>query len=329
MRQPESGGTRGSAEFRYGEATTGATANVEGIVPPAVSVTWKGENPSMHRRDWWKFSAIGLIVPAFGGCRDSNPPAAFYRNLGSEDVLLLPVASVTHDVTLARGTADWVPFRELTEDATGSTSEDAKPSGETNTETEKEIRDLLEEYNELVAERDIEELQIYHIEAHQETVKSWYEMQFALLDKLAEVQTALAGALPDSHARIDKAFAPLKKASAGLLVETLTVENENLVIGKLAAGGVAPMCRFVILEDEWFIDLPNLSETFAQLKPNLDGQMSKIDRLKLDLESGSKAAEQVLEQLETLAKASSTASDKASSTTDTDNGDAPSDAEPD
>ncbi len=69
----------------------------------------------MHRRDWWKFSAIGLIVAAFGGCRDSNPPPAFYRNLGSDDVLLLPVASVTHDVSLVKGSADWVPFRELGE----------------------------------------------------------------------------------------------------------------------------------------------------------------------------------------------------------------------
>ena len=83
----------------------------------------------MHRRDWWKASAIGLIVPALGGCRDSDPPPSFYRNLGSEDIPLLPVASVIHDVTLARGSADWVPFRELTEDASGSPSEDAKPSG--------------------------------------------------------------------------------------------------------------------------------------------------------------------------------------------------------
>ena len=273
----------------------------------------------MYRRAWWTVIAVGLFVLAVVGCRDSDPPPTFYRNLGTQDVPLLPAASVIHDVSLAKGSADWVPFRELGEDEAGTPSKDEAPSGSSITETETEIRDLLKEYNELVADRDIDELMVYHIESHQETVKSWYEVQFSLLDKLVEVQTALTSALPDSQARIEQAMAPLNTASAGLSVETLTVENGSLVIGKLAGGGVAPMCRFVVLEDEWFIDLPNLPQTFAQLKPVLDGRMSMIDSLKLALESGSVAAEQVLEQLETQAK--------ASSTTDTGDGNAASDAE--
>ena len=258
-----------------------------------------------------------MLEFAVVGCRDSDPPPTFYRNLGTEDIPLLPAASVIHDVSLMKGSADWVPFREVTEDEAGTPSEDGAPSDSSTSETETEIRDLLREYNELVADRDIDELMVYHIESHQETVKSWYEVQFSLLDKLVEVQTALTSALPDSQARIEQAMSPLNSASAGLSVETLTVENGSLVIGKLAGGGVTPMCRFVVLEDEWFIDLPNLPQTFAQLKPVLDGRMSMIDSLKLALESGSVAAEQVLEQLETQAK--------ASSTTDTGDGNAASD----
>lgn len=272
----------------------------------------------MYRRAWWTVSAVGLLVLAVAGCRDSDPPPTFYRNLGTEDIPLLPAASVIHDVTLAKGSADWVPFRKLGEAEAGTPSEDGAPSGRSNTETETEIRDLLKEYNELVADRDIDELMVYHIDSHQETVKTWYEVQFALMDKLAEVQAALTSAQPDSQARIDQAFAPLKAASAGLSVDTLTVESEELVVGKLAAGGVVPMCRFVLVEDEWYIDLPNLPETFAQLKPVLDGMMSMIDALSQGLESGSVGAEQVLTQLE--ANSASLASDKTPATADNDSG---------
>ncbi len=272
----------------------------------------------MHRRDWWKFSAIGLIVAALGGCRDSTPPAAFYRNLGTDDVLLLPVASVTHDVSLVKGSADWVPFRELGEAEVATASEDGRPSGSSSAEIETEIRELLKEYNELVVERDIDELMAYHIDSHQATVKSWYDLQFSLIDKLAEGQAALTRALPDSQARIEQAFAPLKAALAGLSVDTLTVESEELVVGKLAEDGMAPLCRFVIVEDEWFIDLPNFPETFAQLGPVVDGQMSMIDVLIQGIKSGLVPAEQVLTQLEAIS--ASPASDKTSETADNDGG---------
>jgi len=280
----------------------------------------------MYRRAWWTGKAVGLLVLAVVGCRDSDPPPTLYRNLGTQDVPLLPAASVIHDVSLAKGSADWVPFRKMGKDEAGTPSEAGAPSGGSNAETETEIRELLKEYNELVVQRDIDELMVYHIDSHQETVKSWYEVQFALLDKVAEVQTALTSALPDSQARIEGAFAPFKTASAGLSVDSLTVESEELVVGKLAGGGVAPMCRFVIVDDEWFIDLPNFPETFAQRKAVLDEMMSMIDALKQGLESGTIAAEKVLTQLE--ASSASPASDKTSATDDNDGGEGSPDRAP-
>ena len=79
-----------------------------------------------------------------------------------------------------------------------------------------------------MADRDIDELMVYHIESHQETVKSWYEVQYSSDGQVgAEIQTALTSALPDSQARIEQAFAPLKAAFSGLSVDTLTVESED------------------------------------------------------------------------------------------------------
>ena len=272
----------------------------------------------MNRRAWWTVNAVGLLVLAVVGCRDRDPPPTFYRNLGTQDDPLLPAASVIHDVSLAKGSADWVPFRKLGEAKAATPSEDRGPSGSSNAETEAEIRELLKEYNELVAERDIDELMVYHIDSHQETVKSWYEFRFALMDKLAEGQTALTSALPELQARIEQAFAPIKAIFAGLSVDTLTVESEELVVGKLAGGGMAPMCRFVIVEDEWFIDLPNFPETFAQRKPDIVRTMSIIDTMKQGIESGSMPAEQVLTQLEALSAALAT--DRTPATDDHDGG---------
>ncbi|MCH8147942.1 MAG: hypothetical protein IH987_08100 [Planctomycetes bacterium] len=254
----------------------------------------------MHRRAWKMFSAVGLAVLAVVGCRDKDPTPSFYRNLGTQDVPLLPTASVIHDVSLLKGTADWVPFRDLAQAEAGTPSEDATSSGDSNAETEAEIRDLLKDYNELVADRDIDELIVYHIESHQDTAKLWYEVQFSLMDKVGEIQTALTSALPDSQARIEQAFAPVVAAVTGLSVDTLTVESDELVVGKLAEGGVAAMCRFVIVDDEWFIDLPDFPETFAQLKSEVDGSMAMIDAVKAGLASGTMLADQVLAQLEAV-----------------------------
>ena len=172
----------------------------------------------MHRRDWKMFRAVGFAALAVVGCRDTDPTPSFYRNLGTQDVPLLPGASVIHDVSLVKGTADWVPFRELGQGGAASPAEDAAPSGDSNAETEAEIRDLLKDYNELVADRDIDELIVYHIESHQDTAKSWYEVQFSLMDKVGEIQTALTSALPDSQARIEQAFAPVVAGVTGLCV---------------------------------------------------------------------------------------------------------------
>lgn len=285
----------------------------------------------MHRRAWKMFSAVGFAVLAVVGCRDNEPPPSFYRNLGTEDVPLLPAASVIHDVSLLKGTADWVPFRDLAEAEAGTPSEDvaaaeASPSGDSNAETEAEIRDLLKDYNELVADRDIDELIIYHIESHQDTAKQWYEVQFSLMDKVGEIQTALTSALPDSKARIEQAFAPVVASVTGLSVDTLTVESDELVVGKLAEGGVAAMCRFVIVDDEWFIDLPNLPETYAELKSEIDGSMAMIEAVKAGLSSGTMLADQVLAQLEAVF--ASQAPDAEAATTDDDGGEDSPDGSP-
>lgn len=253
-----------------------------------------------------KLTAYALVLLLLTGCPEKQTPTETFYNLGTSDDPLMPVGSTMQDPRLAKGSADWVPIRELAQDGNEDEDSAADGAGQTSTgetaEIEEEIRGLLKNYNDLVADRDIDEIVAYHVESQQEAAKAWYETQFAMLDKLAGIESALNAALPDEADRIAAAFAPLKRTSGGLDVGKLTVESKNLVIGELAHGA-SPMCKFMLIDDEWFIEIPNLPETFAAIKPVLDTQQTLIDNLKQGLESGQIAADQILTQLEAQVKA--------------------------
>jgi len=253
-----------------------------------------------------KLSVFGIVLALLPGCPEKKEAGEAPIDLGTADGPLMPMAGAMLDPLLANGSADWVPFREL-EDADAESGDEADKSanevgGADTKEIEQEIRNLVKDYNDLVAERDIEEILVYHIDAQQDTVKSMYEAQFDLLDKLGEVEAALAEALPDQKERITNAFSPIRSASGGLTVTKLTVDSDSLVIGELK-DSVTPICKFVLEDGDWFIDVPNLPTVFSQIKPGLDMVATMLGTVPQGLQSGQIQAETILAQLETQMKA--------------------------
>jgi hypothetical protein len=256
------------------------------------------------RRQWWFGLVLPLVSVIASGCREGHPPPAHNRNLGDDTVLLLPVRSSRVDPDLKGGTAEWYDFPEFgaEREATGD-----EPTGEGSGEIEAEIRELISEYNEVVAERTLDELLEYHVDEQQDAITALYEAKFATMDKVAEVKAAFEERLPDAEDRVADEFAELEHAAGvNLVVESLTVVNDDEITGNLAAGSTTPTCRFVVIDEDWYIEFPRLPD-FAQLKPLLDGVTTAGDEWLQALQSGDRPAEEVLDEVGEFVRTMTTA----------------------
>ena len=274
-----------------------------------------------RRLAWWGL-ALFLVSMMGSGCRDGDPPSAHNRNLGDADSLLLPVRSARVDPDLKDGTAEWYEFPEFNAEQEAAGDEPADGGG---SEIETEIRELISEYNELVAERTLDDILEYHIEEQHETIAALYEVKFTTLDKLAEVKAAFEEKLPEAGERVADRFAPLEVAAdVELVVDSLTTAGDSEVTGNLPAGSTTSTCRFVVVEEDWYIEFPQLPE-FAQVKPSLDNITAACDGWLQSLQSGERAAEEVLAEVEAFVRALPPGPDAADEAAGTDKAGTPAD----
>ncbi len=251
-------------------------------------------------RGQWIWLILGLVAAGNISCRDSDPPRPHYRDVGTEGTVLLPVPPPKYVITDPdAGTADWHPFRDPSEEPV----EGEESGGEASTEeVEVEIRELITDYNAIAADKDIEELLGYHLEEQQEALEPVLEAGFALLEKLHELASALEAKLPDRADRIAELLARLGDPGGDVLsVESLTVDDDTTVTAKLSGRVVGSSCRFVLIEDEWFIEMPDTVD-YAMMKTVLEAARAGCDGWLAGLSSGEASAEEVLAQIETMEK---------------------------
>lgn len=249
-------------------------------------------------------------------CRDTDPPPSHYRDLGDGGgTILLPTASVRLDANLKDGQATWRSFREpgsqepgQVETASSDRGDDSEDSGEGGMGDEgdtvaAEIRELLVEFNEIAVDGTTADLLEFFVEDQQDAVTEWLEAEAVIVTKLGALRAALAEKLPDEADRIAAAFAPMEAITGrDLVVETLKVVSETEVVGQLPPGSPLPTCRFIIVDDEWYMEFPGLTD-FASVKPILDASLLGFDTLVKALAGGMLPADQVLAQFEALTKA--------------------------
>lgn len=248
--------------------------------------------------------AIGTV-----GCRDTEPPPAFNRDLGSDGVLLLPTASVWHEPEIARGKADWYPFRDPSAQRAAGLSPRGSVQGETpgsparkGGRIESELREMIDEYNDFVAEATVDELLDYYVEEQHATLKPLFESVKQLAEIYAMIRKELEAKLPDAKGRIDASLGFLEAdADNRLPVESITVVSNTEATGKLAGGSIVQTCRFRLIDEDWYVEIPGLG-AFANLKPMLDAGLTTYRGLLDGLRSGQLSAEAVLQQLELAAQ---------------------------
>jgi len=257
------------------------------------------------------------------GCRDTDPPPTYYGDLGTDGTLLLPVPSPQYAISkVDDAQADWHPVAkpgERVEEEAEEEDVDESEDETSTTETEAEIRELIEAYNELAAERSMDDLLEYYVPEQQETLRPLLETSFNIAEKVAELADALTAKLPDAEERIRAALAGAGGSPSGVLVvESLNVVSDTEVTGPLAAGGLAPTCRFVVSDEEWFIEMPQADA--AKTKSELDAVLARFSGWVESLSSGGVSAEELLVQIEAASAEAPADAEGAPAAEDTEGG---------
>ena len=252
-----------------------------------------------------RVASVSVVVALAGAaCRDTDPPPTHYRDLGTDGTLLLPVSPPPYAISKVQNArADWYPFTEPSEmEAEARPGDDEDEAWKT--EVEAEIRELIEQYNETASDRNVEDLLEYHVSEQSEALKPLLETSFSIAAKVTELGDGLREKLPDAADRIAGALAGFGDPSGDVfVVESLSVVSDTEVTAKLPGGGLSPTCRFVVVEDEWYIDMAGVDT--ERTKPALDAALAGFDGWLQKLTSGELTAEDVLVQIEAAAARSS------------------------
>ena len=255
------------------------------------------------RRTGWLASWTACAMLAAIGCKDADPPRSYYEDLGTNGHALLPTSSAWLDAAVVDGKAEWHPFREPSDEV--PTSADA-PDGSAatvagaapNAELEADIRALVVEYNDLFGDATVDEILEYYVDSQRDAVRPLLEAAEKITDSVASLREKLEADLPDAGDRIDAALKTLESEKPGSLsLGEMTAESESLVIAKALGNSLMPTCRFRLIGEDWFIEIPNV-EVVSELKTSLDAAGAGFAAMIQGLEDGTLTAQAVLEQIE-------------------------------
>lgn len=256
--------------------------------------------------DMQRFVLIILLLAATG-CRETEPPPTHFKDLGTDGAPLLPTSPVWKTAAIAEGQADWHPFREPAsepevDDDDGSTPGDGAP-GVANTEIEAEIREVIAEFNEVVRTGATEEILEYFVAEQVDALEPIVDATFATREVLQQLRIELDTMLPDAAERSENATnAILADMSLELQNETLDVKSDTEVNVSVNGGVISQTYRFVIVDEEWYIEVPG-AEALPELGPALDRGLQHYREMLESVRSDAGSAEERLKELESAVAA--------------------------
>jgi len=243
-------------------------------------------------------------------CRESEPPPPYSRNLGTDKEPLLPTGMQWSDPAVAKGQAEWYPFKEPDvgdEEGKGEARSDAGAAEAGGDENAALVKDLVTDYNDLVTEGSVDDLLAYFVESQQEVLQPWLEALVTLNEKLTTLKTALDEKLPEKGERIDAAVSALEaKVGRTLTIGTVKAENDELLT--VDADGVGPSYRLVYSkdDDDWYFEM----DQPGTLKPAVDAAVASCENWTQGLTSAA-PADTVLSELEAAGAPAGAAADEA------------------
>ena len=185
---------------------------------------------------------LALAPLALAGCRETDPPDRYDRDLGTDGAVLLPTASVVTIAAIAQGKADWTALRDPSAPAPAVQDRRGdQPATTTNPAIEEEIRDLVDEYNEVAAdpESSLEDLLEYYVDEQRPAMKAVLEAGRKIRETLQRLRTELETKKPDASQRLASTWAALEASVApDLTVDSLVVVSDTEVTATMAPGSL-------------------------------------------------------------------------------------------
>ncbi len=252
---------------------------------------------SKDSRHWcYWLAAISAVVVL--SCRPSEPEPAYNEDLGTEEAVLLPPSSAWHHTAVAKGQADWRPFRKPDADAKPGDAAvtEAKPAGG-NQAIESELRGLVDDFNAAVAESKFEDAMDFLVEEQTAPAKQVVEVWPTYSSKIQQVVEVLPGINESIKTAVAGASLP---AILKLEVASIVVSSPTEAVGKSAStSGAAADVRFVLVKDKedeyWYIDHPQIRAIGPAL-PALQQSLPQLDALIAGAKSGQIPAEALAQQ---------------------------------
>ncbi len=248
-----------------------------------------------------RFIPLILLFTATG-CRETEPPPTLFQDLGTDGSPLLPTFPVWKTAAIADGKADWHPFREPASEPElgddGGSTPDGGLAGVANTEIEAEIRELIAEFNEVARTGATDDILEYFVAEQADALEPIVDATFATKDVLQQLRGELDAKLPTAADRSESAMnAILADMSLELKGETLDVKSDTEVNVSVNGGVISETYRFVIVDEEWYIEVPG-AEALAELGPALDRGLQYYRAMLESVRSGARPAEERLKELE-------------------------------
>lgn len=242
---------------------------------------------------------VVALVSVFNhtGCKEQPPQPSMQVDLGDGDMTLLPTASVWVNPKIAQGQADWHPFRDPNFDEVAARSTAASTTAGSDPAIEKELEELVAEYNGLLADGSLDDVLDFYDEKQVATVEKLIATLPAFTDKLK----VLAEGAPDQSEKLMTLVARLAPAAVlKLEIESITTSGDKQAVGKLsgvpdlsflpgipAAADIPRAVRFQLGDDDyWYVTSPIVA-LMEKVEPSLARGVGELDALIAAVKSGS------------------------------------------
>jgi|GEM_PF-4606716 len=247
--------------------------------------------PTLRASKVW----ICLFVACFAwplGCREREYSGEPYpENLGDGGTVLMPAPARFYAPNRAlEGQAELTRLGEATEEPAIAA-----------------VRELIADYNGLVAEKAYDDLPLYFVERQQETVTKLVEMQGRLTGKLDELLAAVREKSPDSTEAVNTLRGQIVGQSMDLNVDDLTLVSETEVTGKIvlpqgapAVPGLDLTVYFKLIDEEWYIEQPML-DLVAMMLPMMPQIEAQLDAMIAQINSGEMDPAAIAQQIQMMA----------------------------